>query len=173
MRYQAKYSEEEIAKRLGFDSPGHLYGYLQDRNAPDWLAYPPGRQAVGSTGEAARPTEEHRQRQERKARPQPGPAKQLPPPEQAADLFEAMMNYIENNIRSATRANTVLKGKRFETWVRLPPPFEGEEAALEASEDPPDPLWRLIAMYALSATKPQCLAHGRPGHRTSRRWNGS
>jgi hypothetical protein len=152
LRHQG-YSEKDISDYFRtpntphrFDSIEHLYSYLRARDVPDWQIYPPGH--TGDTKKT--PTEKPHKQADRKARSQAALAKMLPPARQAEHLLEAMVTHIRHSIRRASRAETVLRGKRFETWTRLPPPFKEETAALEASEDPPDPLWRLIAMYALS-----------------------
>jgi hypothetical protein len=145
-RHTTPLSEKEISKHLGYDSPEKLYGYLIDRGVPAWLVYPPDYPRGHSS---APTTKKPPQQAERKPRATGAAAKQLPSPSEAEDLFGAMVTYIKQRIRQALRYEITLKGKRFETWTKPYPPFDDETAALEASAHPPDPLWRLIAIYAL------------------------
>jgi hypothetical protein len=136
--------EEEIARKLKFESVEKLYDQLKVWGLPEWFMYPEGKSPETEAAAFYSATPERA----RKPPPPAAPAKKLPPAERAKYLFEALATRIASDARFTAQFEDVLRGKRFETWWQHHP--DKKPAAVEASEYPADPLWRLIAMYALA-----------------------
>jgi hypothetical protein len=119
LRYEGKHSDEEIARKLGFDSVEDMRSKLQIWQMPSWL--------VGEESETNRTKKKAREKSARRPR-NLGPAKGLPPAGNATPLFKERLEALLESAELLKHMDEDLYGKYFvRTNVETAPVFYPRE----------------------------------------------
>jgi hypothetical protein len=105
LRYQGKYSDEEIAKKLYFESVEDMYLQLAKWDLPAWLA-------GGDAAAPSRGTAPKKSKDERRARSS-GLAKELPAASNAAPLFREKLEMLLRATEELKHRKEKLQSGRF------------------------------------------------------------
>jgi hypothetical protein len=104
LRCQNRYSDDEIAKELGFDSVEDMRGRLEGWQIPGWL--------IGGESETPPANKEVPKKDPPRLR-NAGPRKDLPPAANAADLIKERLEALREEVELLEHINEGLYGKYF------------------------------------------------------------
>ena len=136
LRWQGGYSEEDIAKKLGFDTVEDMRTQLQNWDLPGWL--------VGEESES-NPTKKTRKNAKPKAMTF-GEKTPLPPSEGAIPQFRSTLELLIKQLEKLHEfEEEYLQNRRFGGRSER----DGKKRAWGAHASPPEPLTTLIAIEAL------------------------
>lgn len=155
LRRENKHSDKEIAKKLGFDSVEDMYARLEGWELPGWLIR-----------QKASPAKTKGQKKPPRRLRRLGPAKELPPLSDAAELFKERLEALRESVELLEHINEGLYGKYFarthvETASVLYDGHWTDDAVVSlpngVAQSPSDIAERLISVYALAGGRMDLL----------------